>query len=174
MMDLSETGKLYLESYTILEEARQNMENYLNDILDNIEKQLEEDIKSQDKSVDRFKLELYNNQTNRGQISLDFRRIDQHAIFRKGKTDLYIKYEDFRINRELKDGQVKISLKSPNISKSVEDIINKKGKELLNTDLYNPIIIDIKNKDNAYEEIYEIIDELYNNVLSIIENLELR
>lgn len=156
MINLSETGKLYLESYTILEEARQNMENYLNDVLDNMEERLNEDIKTHDKTIKGFKLEIYNNQKNRGNFSLDFRRIDEHNIFRIGKTDLFIKYEDFRINPELKDGEVKISLKSHNVSKSIEDIINKKGKELLNTDLYNPIIVDIKNKDNAYEEIYKL------------------
>ena len=190
---LSEAGELYLDNYFVLEKANNEVENYLDSVLNNTIKLVLEGLK--DLNSDYFEWSYRVNNSNPGTIQFWPVNLIESNVFRLDQKDIYVKYNDIRRFSDYeKSDSVKIYMYNPNVSSYLEDIIGKIVKykdldkiykeEFISLDLGNSInsaekisekilnrceavndlILKINNADNLFEEVISVIKDKFSNL----------
>jgi len=162
MEKLTEPGRLYLKDYLILEEARKDMERFLNSVVDEAYDLIEEEL--EDLAPENFTLDIWQNESNKGQLYLRFKCIDNNKtdLFRQDKSDITIKYRDIRNTMDLSDPTfIKVFVGSPTVASDVESKLKKLSSEKYNYDVYQPKYLRL-NLDNSSKSANLIRDEILN------------
>ena len=171
MEKLTEAGKLYLYDYQILTEARKEVERYLNAVVEEVYNIISKEI--DDLSSSGLKIHLWENQSSKGHMSLQFICLNNDCIFRKGKADIHIIYKDIRNTDLLSPVSSKISTWSPTVASKSESILRKLSIEKYREDIYEPKIIelDLNSSTQAADEIAREILNRCNMLVSLIQSL---
>jgi len=159
---LTEPGRLYLKDYLILEEARKDMERFLNSVVDEAYDLIEEEL--EDLAPENFVLDLWQNESTKGQLYIRFKSSNDtnFDLFRANKSDITIKYKDIRNTIDLSDPIfVKIFAESPTVASGVEDRLKNMSLEEYDNDVYQPKYLRL-NLDNSSKSAELIRDEVLN------------
>ena len=162
MAKLSKEGKLYLKDYLILDRAREEA----NKFLDAIVEEVYDNLQTKELEANNFTIELFQSQSFKGQLQLQFRSLEDNDFFRKEKVDIYIVYRDVRNSKQLpstKAGKVFVY-----ISDEAEDL-----KEKLDEDVYKSTIVefDLSNSSQTAEEVTEAIINQFNQIKDLLSQL---
>jgi len=114
MEKLSEGGRLYLQEFYILQEAQNDVFNFLNEI---VEKTYQNLLEKKDllPVPEDFSWEIWKSQSSPGTLEVYAISSKEFRLFKKGKSELYLQYLDVRHDSELTEtGQVSLSIHSRN------------------------------------------------------------
>lgn len=115
-MKLSEAGRLYLQDYYILDEARKDVDRFIGEILEETFSRLNEE--AGNFSDDVFNWQLWVARSSPGYFSISSQYKKDGGLFRKGKDDIYITYQDVRRCNDLKKtDSIKIEINTSSIFK---------------------------------------------------------
>lgn len=168
MEKLSEAGKLFLKDYLVLNEAKNDVDRYLNTVVrkvhDIILEQLD-DFNSKD-----LQLNIWENKSTKGRLQIRFKSLTEHELFRKNKYDVYIMYRDIRNATDLfTNNSIKIYLHSPAVVSNLEDTLKKLSQEKLNYNIYTQKIINL-DLDSSTQSAEKIAEEIF-AMINIIKEL---
>lgn len=170
MSKISEAGKLYLEDYYILNEAKKEAGNYLDDVLKQVHNIVSDEIKSLDKPY--LKWEIWVNQSTRGYMQIYLVPQSEKEISKKSKISIL--YKDVRYTTELSNtSSVRISVWTSSEAKYFIKEVKKLSMNLMNKDIYKTKILplDLNDSVQSAETISEYILDVYNSINLIIEEL---
>ena len=178
MEKLTEAGRLYLADYNILEEARKDMNRYLNAVVDEAYELLNEEI--DEMAPEHFEMFTWQNNSSKGIMHASFRCISDIKIFRKGKLDLKVNYRDIRKAKDLTDPKYsKIYLRTPKISSDLEDKLRSLSQAEIGEDIYRADLVRLdydsssKTADDIKENILEKCNIIRKLIIKLIEKEEL-
>lgn len=103
MKKLSEAGKLYLKDFYVLNEAQNDVFMFLNAVIDQVHKNLEERVKELSDQEGLFAWEVWKNVTRPGRLWVWPSAKKELPPFRKSRDDLSILYCDVRREDKLSD-----------------------------------------------------------------------
>lgn len=171
MEKLTEAGKLYLCDYQILTEARKEVERYLNSVVEEVYSIISKE--TDDLSSNDFRIYLWENQSSKGHLEVQFICSNDNSIFRKSKADIYIIYKDIRNTNLLSPVSSKVFTWSPTVASKLEKILRKSSLEKFGEDLYKPVIIelDINSSTQAADKIAREILKRCNFVINLLQSL---
>lgn len=153
MERISEAGALYLNDYQILTEARKEVERFLNSIVEEVYNIILNEKEKLD--TNNFRISLWNNQSSKGHMRVEFISLKDDNIFRKDKADLHIIYKDIRNVDRIQPTSAQIVVWSPNVSSKLENDLRALSVEKLGEDIYNPLVVefDLNNSISTAEKI---------------------
>lgn len=172
MSKLSNAGKLYLNEYYILNEAKRDLEQYLDSVADQVTQNLL--IKGADFNTAQFSWNVWQNKSTKGRIDVEFKAKESLPFFREGKADIYVIYKDIRHTTKLKDpGTIRLSVWTPAAAKGVEQEIQQRGLRLSEENVYEERFIELNIEDSreTAEKIVELIIEKSELIFSIISQM---
>jgi hypothetical protein len=172
VVELSNTGRLYLNEFYILNEARKDLEFFLDALTDSVFQQLM--MRKVDFSSNHFSWDVWRNKSTYGRIDVEFKVKEKVPLFRDGKADIYIIYEDIRHTVDLKNhSTIKISVWSPSAAKGVEQTIKQEGLKNFQTNIYEVYFVEINVEDSSEtaKKIVEHITEKSKLIFMIIERI---
>ena len=114
MEKLSQAGRLYLEHFYILQEAQNDVNNFLNEVVEKTYQGLLEkkDLLPVPKN---FTWQIWKNQASPGVIEISPVALTETGLFSKGKVDLHLTYLDVRHDSKLTETDaVSITINSTN------------------------------------------------------------
>ena len=114
MEKLSQAGRLYLEHFYILQEAQNDVNNFLNEVVEKTYQGLLEkkDLLPVPKN---FTWQIWKNQASPGVIEISPVALMETGLFSKGKVDLHLTYLDVRHDSKLTETDaVSITINSTN------------------------------------------------------------
>lgn len=167
---LSRAGLLYLKDYNILNEARKDMERFLNEIINQVYKRLKE-VKNEFNSSD-FKWGVWENKSSKGHLEVSNAAEIEFGGFKKGKANIYIIYDDIRNKSNITNPlTVCISVRSPLALRALKEELKSISNDILSKDIYEPTFVnlDIENSDNSVEEVTASIMEKCKEVNLVIQ-----
>lgn len=170
-MKLSEGGKLYLNEYYILDEALNDVNDFLNEILDRVYKTLEMKIKSSESEA--FTWNIYQNKSRRGYLELGIQSNKEIEEF--GKAKIQIIYKDIRYAEDLSSTSgVKIQTWSPASMNNFISEVKSVSVDLFKKDIYENgfVYLNFDDSDKSAETIVEYILGKYEQVNKVIEVIE--
>ena len=175
-MKLSEAGRLYLQDYYILDEARKDVDKFIGVILEEIFSKLNEE--TDNFNDDIFNWYLWMSRSSPGYFSVNSQYKKEGGLFRKSKDDIYITYRDVRRCNDLKTtDSVKIEINSGSIFKrnlknfkennalKLEEAIMEIGDKDTPLDFNKKVHydlelkIDLNDSDNSIVQITDLILE---------------
>lgn len=162
MGKLSKEGKLYLKDYLILNRARDEANKFLDAIVEEVDKRLQ----AEDLAADDFKIEVWQSQSVKGQLQLQFRSEKDSDLLRKDKVDLYLVYRDVRNTKNLP------STKAAKIFVYIPDEAAKLKEELAD-DVYKSKVVefDLSSSDHTAEEVTAAIIDKFNQIKKLLSQL---
>lgn len=120
MEKLSEIGKLYLKDYLVLDEAKKDMDRFLDTVIGKTEKILVKEFESLE--PDGFAINVVERESKKGYMSVHYKCLESKKHFRKDSVVLRIIYRDVRLATDLTDPTcVKIYLDTPKVASEVEE-----------------------------------------------------
>ncbi|MCD8503244.1 MAG: hypothetical protein LRY71_18305 [Bacillaceae bacterium] len=147
MTKLSNAGKLYLDEFYILTEAKKELDRYLDMVVD----QVYQELKSKETlySNSHFQWSVWQNKSTKGRIDVEFKVKEKISYFREGKADLYIIYKDIRHTNSLQNpASVRISLWTPAAANGVKEEVQQMSLKLHQENLYNPMFLELDLEDS--------------------------
>lgn len=172
-MKLSEGGKLYLNEYYILDEALNDVNDFLNEILDRVNRTLELKIGNDASGI--FSWNIYQNKSRRGYLELGIHSNTENEEF--GNAKIQIIYKDIRYAEDLSStSTVKIQTWSPASLNNFIGEVKKVSGDLFGSDIYEnvSIYLNFDDSDKSAEAIAEYILKKYEQVNKVIEVIENR
>ena len=172
MEKLTEAGRLYLNDYSILEEARKDAIRYLNAVVEETYELVNEEI--EDMAPEGFEMYTWKNDSSKGVMGTSFRCVSEIIYFRKDKVDLTMNYKDIRRAKDLSDSKfIKIYLTSPKIASNLEERLREFAEERIGEDIYSSdfIRLNYDNSSQTAEELSEKILDKCNTVRELIIDL---
>lgn len=172
MERLSNAGKLYLNEYYILSEARTDLERYLDSVVDQVYQMLLS--KENDFTTSKFSWSVWQNKSTKGRIDVEFKAKGKLPFFREAKSDISVIYKDIRHFNKFTDPEtIRISVWSPGTSKNVEQEIQQQGLNNYQKNIYEEIYVKLNLEDSseAAEKISEHIIEKSELIFSIINEI---
>lgn len=167
MRKISEAGALYLKDYQVLTEARREVEKYLNSIVDVVYKIISDEKNSF--SFKDFKINLWQNQSSKGHLEVQFINLEDTNLLRKDKIDIYIIYKDIRNADDIDTSSGKVFVWSPNLALKLENYLRELSIEKFGEDIYTPTIIEFDLNDSI--ETAETISKEVLNKAKLINKL---
>ncbi|MGM0411002.1 MAG: hypothetical protein ACQEQF_09610 [Bacillota bacterium] len=167
MEKLSAAGKLYLKDYLTLEEARKDMERFLNSVLDEIKNLFKEEIEGL--VPEGFEINTWIRKNSKGAMSISYFCTGQIKYFREDSSDLHIVCKDIRVATDLTESTcVKINLQTPKVASDVENKLIELSQVMYNENIYEPnyIRLDLNNSSNSAEK---IVDQILKKCIRIKE-----
>ncbi|MFW5891713.1 MAG: hypothetical protein ACOCUI_05790 [bacterium] len=155
---LSEAGELYLDNYFVLEQASNEVENYLDSVLENTIELVMKGLK--ELNSDYFEWSYRVNNSNPGIIFFWPNNLKESNVFRLDKRDIYVLYKDIRYLSDIDEtNKIKVYTDNPNISSYLEDIIGKVVKHEERNKIYKEefIELDLGNSVSSAEIISDRI-----------------
>lgn len=171
-MKITEAGKLYLKDYYILNEARKEMAEYLNAILEAVEAKL--DKMRVEFSNENYKWDYWRNKTTYGEFEFQFTPLIDLPHFRKSKCDLFIKIYDVRITSHLTNTcAIKMRVK---VRKTNKELWQSMGQRQCRYAVDNILVdqdieLDMESSDQDAESIIESISEEVYTINQMIDEL---
>ena len=162
MAKLSKEGKLYLKDYLILDQAREEANKFLDAIVEKVY----DNVQAKELEANNFTIELFQSQSFKGQLQLQFRSLEDNDFFSKEKVDMYIVYRDVRNSKNLPS--TKAAKVFVYISDEAEDV-----KEKLDDDVYKSEIVefDLSSSDHTAEKVTEAIINQFNQLKDLVGQL---
>lgn len=159
MERISDAGVLYLEDYQILTEAKNEVERFLNAIVEAVTTSM----RSEEDNLcsDHFAACIWKNQSSLGHLEVIYENLQDNHMFRKEKVDLYIIYKDIRNVDDIAPNAAKVYVWSPKVASKLEQRLRKLSLEKWGEDLYEPTIIDFDLK-NSVSTAEKIVNEMIN------------
>ncbi|MGM0549309.1 MAG: hypothetical protein ACQER0_08575 [Bacillota bacterium] len=168
MEKLSEAGKLFLEDYLVLNEAKNDVDRYLNTVVRKVHDIILEQL--DDFTSEDLRLNIWENKSTRGRLQVRFESLTEHELFRKNKYDLYIMYRDIRNATDLfTNNSVKLYLYSPAVVSNLEDTLIRLSQEKLDYNIYNKKVIEL-DLNSSTQTAEKIAEEIF-DMINIIKNL---
>lgn len=100
LIQLSNSGKLYLNEYYILTEAKKELDLYFDLVVDQVYQNLK--LEEENYNNANFQWFVWQNKSTKGRIDIEFKTLGKLPIFREGKADVYVIYKDIRHTNKLK------------------------------------------------------------------------
>lgn len=171
MERLTDAGNLYLNDYQILNEARKEVDRYLNAVVDSVYEMLKSE--NYNFSTDLFKVNIRNNESSKGNLNMSLRYLKDGAILKKNKINFNITYKDIRHEDRIQPTECRIYLWSP-VDTNLKNIISPLALEKLGKDIYNPTMLelDLSNSTNAAEAAKDIIVGIYEDIMLLTSEIE--
>lgn len=173
MEKLSEAGKLYLKDFLILEEARKDMERYLNAVVEEAYELVNEEVA--DLAPEGFKIKVKEVETTKGQLYVHFKCLEDYEVFRKNRVDMKVDYRDIRKTSDLSDPTfTKIYSKSPKIASDLESKMRDLSENKFDVNIYKPeyVRLDLGNSSKSADKISEKVLDKCNLIRKLIESLK--
>ena len=169
MERITEAGSLYLNDYQILTEARKEVERFLNSIVDEVYNILMSGKENLDSN--NFSIHIWQNQSSKGHLQIEFKNLRDDEVFREDKVDLYIIYKDIRNLDDIKPNSAEVSVWSPNVASKLENHLRALSIKKLGEDIYKPAVVgfDLRNSISTAENIAREIfnkGDLINKLIS--------
>lgn len=170
MESLSKAGLLYLKDFVILNQARKDVDEYLNDVVE----QVYGNVRSLKGSViiQGFDWGVWQNKSTRGHLEINITAKDNIKGFRKDKPDVYIMYNDIRCSSKITDPlSVQVNIWSPSIANGLKRELSIISKKLLDKDIYESTYIDlnVESSSESSERIMSSIIQKFNELSMVID-----
>jgi len=124
MRSLSKAGKLYLAEYRVLTAAQNDVDLFLDDVLEILTNEL--NLKLPAFSNDYYKWNVWKNKSGKGQLAIELLLKKIVTGFRKKNVDVGIEYNDIRISTDITStSYVIICAWTPNAAKELKTNIEK-------------------------------------------------
>ena len=175
MEKLTEPGRLYLKDYLILEEARKDMERFLNSVVDEAYDLIEEEL--EDLAPENFTLKPWKGESQNGKLHINFICKNNYdlSFFRENKIDIRIIYRDIRNTMDLNDPTfIKIFISSPTVASDVGSKLKNMSLEEYDINIYKPkyLKLDLDNTLNSAEMVKEEMLNKCNEALKLISFIQ--
>lgn len=157
-MKMTEAGKLYLRDYYILNEAKRDMDSYLNDIFDRLETLFQQ--KTTEINNNAYTWAYWRNKSTDGMIQFYVTPNEKIPNLRTGKSDIYLMVQDVRNTSELINAEtVKIGMFANKTNKALIQAFCLINQEFNRSDKLKSQFFDIKleNSVRDSEDIMEIL-----------------
>lgn len=169
-MKLSEAGKLYLEDYILLEQAKADVDQFLNSLAETV--------------YDRLKMEIdvygelpytgraWLNQSTKGRIDLDVMTSDENTILRPNKADISIIYKDIRHYTKLtSSATIRISVWTPDVAKSVRQHLEVlcARKEIESCYQDQIVAVDLDDLQSTADEIVGVMMSKFTSIVDLLK-----
>lgn len=171
-MKMSEEGKLFLNDYYILNEAKRNMESYLNEVFNRLEYLFS--LKNAEINTDLYKWESWRNKSTDGTIQFFIKPRIDITNMRKEKADIYIIVYDVRNTSELKNtNEVLVKLVTNKTNKALIQMLNKLNEDFHNSSLLKSITINLslENSEADADNIMETINSVFSETNNVVDKL---
>lgn len=169
-MKLSEAGKLYLEDYTLLEQVKADVDQFLNRLSETVYESLKIEMDGYDglPYVGRPWL----NQSTKGRIDLDVMTSEGNTILRPNKADISIIYKDIRHYTKLpSSATIRISVWTPDVARSVrqhlEDLCVR--KEMASCYQDQIVAIDLDDLQSTADDVVGIMMSKMNSIVDLLK-----
>jgi len=171
MKRLSEAGVLYLRDYQILTEARNEVERFLNSIVEEVYSIVSNEIDNL--SLDNFNTHIWENQSSKGHMQIQFICLKDNGLFRKNKPDLYIIYKDIRNTDRISPVSGDVFVWSPAVASKLEKTLMNLSIEKLGKNIYQPTTVefDLNNYIYTAENIAREIFNKYNLIVKLVKEI---
>lgn len=171
MERLSEAGVLYLKDYQILTEARNEVERFLNSIVEEVYSMVSNDIDNL--RLDNFKTHIWENQSSKGHMQIHFISLEGDGLFRKNKVDLYIIYKDIRNTDRISPTSGDVFVWSPAVASKLEETLVNLSIEKFGKNIYQPTTVefDLNNSIHTAENIVKEIFNKYNLIEELVKEI---
>lgn len=169
MEKLSEAGVLYLTDYQILNEAKKEVERYLNSVVEEVNTIVSSRV--EELTTDKIKVNLWENQSSKGHIDVYFASLTDSALLRRDKADIYVVYKDIRNLDNNSPTSARVSVWTPNVASKFEKVMKKKSLDKLEMDIYESVIIEF-DLSNSMDTAQRIADEMLSKCETIVSLLE--
>lgn len=172
MEKLSEAGKLFLKDYLVLNEAKNDVDRYLNTTVRKVHDIILEQL--DDFNTEYLQLNIWENKSTRGRLQIRFKSLIEHELFREDRYDIYIMYRDIRNATDLfTNNSVKIFLHSPAAVSNLKDSLIKLSQKKLGYNIYNKkiILLDLDSSTQSAEKIAEEIFDMINIIKELLKDI---
>ena len=174
MTRISEVGKLYLDDYQILAEARSEAHSFLDSIIEGVVNRLE-DQKDRMKT-ELFEINIWSNQASKGFIEIQLINRFEGDIIEKEKKDLYVVYKDVRHVNSIKPTEGTVFLHSPKKASNIEKQLTDHTIKTRKQNIYEPktVTFDLSDAMTTADEIVEQMFDTYDFIIDVVKEIFLK
>jgi len=169
MERLTEAGSLYLNDYQILDEARKEVDRYLNSVVEEVNNIVSAEIPNI--LTEKYKINVWENKSSKGHFEVQFICMYDTSIMRRDKVDLSLIYKDIRNEYNINSASAKVYLYAPSIASKLENRLSKLSEEKIGENIFQQSIIEF-DLNNSLSTAMKISSEMLNKTKSVVSFLE--
>lgn len=174
MTKITEAGALYLKDYYVLNEAKDEMDQFLNTVLATVHTKLAEELK--ELSDGTFQWVVKNNQSSPGYLQVNLLLPNGiHGFIRAGNVDVYIIYRDIRNTSRISEPKsIELTVTTSAQAKQLRAELMKMSEDVSEGALlgHHYPALDLSSSENSAETIVDKMLSLCVELRGMIEDID--